>query len=65
MALTEQEQQLIQCIRELEDHGEFGITVRREGGAWEIGMSSGKIKSRGVGSTFGDAWDNINGLKFG
>jgi hypothetical protein len=45
------------------------LTVVREGGAWEIGMSAGKspgnvIKGRGVGATFGAAWDDITGLQF-
>ena len=64
MVLTEQEQQLIDCVRQLKDPGEFSITVTRKSGAWEIDMSAGKIKGRGVGRTFGAAWDDVAGLKF-
>jgi hypothetical protein len=64
MVLTEQERQLIECLRQLKDPDEFGITVTRENGAWEIGMTAGKIKGRGVGPTFDAAWDNVTGLRF-
>jgi hypothetical protein len=64
MVLTEQEQQLIDCLRQLKEPDELSITVRREYGAWEIDMSAGKIKGRGVGRTFGAAWDDVAGLSF-
>jgi hypothetical protein len=61
---TEQERQLIECIRRLKPTEKFGLAVRLEGGAWEIDMSIDNIKGRGVGATFDAAWDNITGLKF-
>lgn len=64
MVLTEQEHQLIEYIRRLKDPDEFSITVSRGNGAWEIGMSAGKMKARGVGATFDAAWDNVTGLSF-
>jgi hypothetical protein len=65
--LTEQERQLIECLRKLKD--DYGITVTRENGAWEVAMTGGKvkgreIKGRGVGQTFDAAWDNVTGLQF-
>jgi hypothetical protein len=64
MVLTEQEWQLIDCLRQLKEPDAFSITVTRDSGAWEIDMSAGKIKGRGVGRTFGAAWDDIAGLSF-
>jgi len=66
--LTEQERQLIECIRRLKDPDEFSITVALENGAWEINMSASRpgkvVRGRGVGSTFGAAWDSVTGLQF-
>jgi hypothetical protein len=64
MELSEQERQLIECLREQESTDEFGVTVKLGGGAWEVDMSAGQIKGRGVGRTFDAAWDNVTGLKF-
>ncbi|MFY9836085.1 MAG: hypothetical protein WAK55_06370 [Xanthobacteraceae bacterium] len=62
MVLTEQEQQLIECIRRLKEPDEFSVTITRGNRAWEIDMSAGKMKARGVGATFDAAWDNVTAL---
>ena len=64
--LTAQERQLIECLRQQPAAwaGSFSISIRLEDGAWEIEMRSGKIEGRGVGASFGAAWDGITGLQF-
>ena len=65
--LTDQERQLIECLRDQAAGprgDDFGISIRLEDGAWEIKMSSGKLQGRGVGANFDAAWDNITGLQF-
>jgi len=68
MDLTEQERQLVECIRRLKDPEQLSIIIRREDGAWELSMSAAAngnlAKSHGVGATFGAAWDNITGVSF-
>ena len=63
--LTEQEQQLIECLREAARDKEFGLTVTYENGAWEVDLSTDGNKGRGIGRTFAAAWDDVTGLKFG
>jgi hypothetical protein len=58
---TEQELQLIEMIRELEEGNEFQLTVARSLGAWNVTLSVTPLvayPSRGVGVTFNEAWDN-------
>jgi len=58
---TEQELQLIEMIRELEEGNEFQLTVARSLGAWNVTISVTPLleyPSRGVGVTFNEAWDN-------
>jgi hypothetical protein len=60
--MTEQEQQLIECLREASEFREWSLAIRREDGAFEILVSCDGKKGRGVGATFDAAWDNVAGL---
>ena len=57
MDVTEQEWQLIECLRE--DHDKFRLIVERQDGAWETTMSVPPQISRGIGATFAAAWDDM------
>jgi hypothetical protein len=60
MTLTDAERQFIEAMRQAST--DFRVEIKREGGAWEVELSenppNGKI-ARGVGATFGAAWDNV------
>jgi hypothetical protein len=63
--LTEQERQLIECIREQRQHDFFRVEIELQDGAWNITLTerdgAKPVRSgRGVGQTFDQAWDNIN-----
>ena len=62
---SEQERQLLEVLR---DHGvdvasEFRLLVQMQDGAWDVSLSIAPHDelntSRGTGSTFNDAWDNM------
>ena len=62
---SEQERQLLEVLR---DHGvdaasDFGLLVQKQDGAWDVTLSIAPHDqlntSRGTGSTFDDAWDNM------
>jgi hypothetical protein len=62
---TEQERQLLEVVREHEGDAtsDFRLLVQRQDGAWDVTLSIAPHDelntSRGTGSTFNDAWDNI------
>jgi hypothetical protein len=62
--MTDQEQQLIECLHEAAGFSEWSLAIRREDGAFEIMLSCDGKRGRGVGATFAAAWDNIAGLQF-
>ena len=62
---SEQERQLLEALR---DHGldaasDFRLLVQKQDGAWDVSLSIALHDelntSRGTGSTFNDAWDNM------
>jgi hypothetical protein len=61
---SEQERQLLETLR---DHGDaesdFRLLVQKQDGAWDVTLSIAPHDqlntSRGTGSTFSDAWDNM------
>ena len=64
--VNEQEQQLIEMLREWAGDDEYcladRIEIERNNGAWEIALSmpSKKKAAHGVGKTFAEAWDNVD-----
>jgi hypothetical protein len=65
MKLTEQEQDLIEVIRENASDDGFRLVLERQSGAWEVTFTA-PIKGprklatvRGVGTSFAAAWDNM------
>jgi hypothetical protein len=63
MKLTEQEQDLIEVIRENTNDDGFRLLLERQNGAWEVTLRApiwGKLATaRGVGTSFAAAWDNM------
>ena len=59
MELSEQEQQLIEILREWTGDDEYRLEIEHSLGAWEIKLSTPQKKkwARGTGSTFDEAWD--------
>jgi hypothetical protein len=62
---SEQERQLLEALR---DHkgdsvSDFRLLVQKQDGAWDVTLSIAPHdelnSSRGTGSTFNDAWDNM------
>jgi hypothetical protein len=65
MKLTQQEEQLIEVIRENANDEGFRLLLERQNGVWEVTPRApprrGKLGSaRGVGTSFTAAWDNMN-----
>ena len=62
MQLREQEEKLIDILREWGGNDECSLTIAFRDGAWETSISTvvkgKKISTRGVGRTFGEAWDS-------
>jgi hypothetical protein len=63
MGISSQEEQMCEMIREQSASDEFRLTVERRDGAWDITLSTAphdqRRMSRGTGTTFNDAWDNM------
>jgi hypothetical protein len=62
MELTEQESQLLEMIRELDEGEQLRLAVARRNGQWEVIVSAPpavRYNARGVGVTFDAAWDNL------
>ena len=63
METTEQEQQMVEVVREHNAHADFRLLVVRQDGAWDVTLSiephDELNTSRGTGATFNDAWGNM------
>jgi hypothetical protein len=60
MEPTEQERQMLECIREQGRHDRFRLTIELEEGVWQASMEAGGfVQVRGVGASFDQAWDNM------
>ena len=63
METTEQEQQMVEVVREHKAHADFRLLVERQDGAWDVTLSiephDELNTSRGTGATFNDAWGNM------
>jgi hypothetical protein len=63
METTEQEQQMVEVVRERKAHADFRLLVERQDGAWDVTLSiephDELNTSRGTGATFNDAWGNM------
>ena len=62
---SEQERQLLEVLRDqgIDVASEFRLLVQMQDGAWDLSLSIAPHDelntSRGTGSTFNDAWDNM------
>ena len=62
---SEQERQLLEVLRDhsVDVASEFRLLVQMQDGAWDLSLSIAPHDelntSRGTGSTFNDAWDNM------
>lgn len=65
MKASEQERQLLEVLRDRDGDAasEFRLLVQKQDGAWDVSLSIAPHDelntSRGTGSTFNDAWDNM------
>ena len=65
MELTSQEKELITALRQWEKDNSgkenLGLTIEWKYGAWEIAyLPQRDAHYRGIGQTFGEAWDDMN-----
>ena len=62
-ALTAEEWEMIETIRENREEDGFRLLIERKGGTWKIELSSKKVPypGRGTGSDFNQAWSNVTG----
>jgi hypothetical protein len=59
-ALTDEEWEMIETIRENKEDDGFRLLIERKDGIWEIGLiRSAKVSYRGAGVDFNEAWRNI------
>jgi hypothetical protein len=65
-ALTDQEWEMIEIIRENRQEDGFRLLIERRDGAWEIELKSKRVPypGRGTGADFNDAWSNVIGVGF-
>ena len=62
---SEQERQLLEVLRDHDGDAasDFRLLVQKQDGAWDVSLSIAPHDelntSRGTGSTFNDAWDNM------
>ena len=59
---TEQERQLLSILREWVEKDHYRLVIEFNDGAWEIEISApshGHEATRGVGSSFATAWDEM------
>jgi hypothetical protein len=61
MDITQQEQQMLELLREWAGGDQYRLLIERQDGAWDITLSEvGKPHTaRGTGATFGEAWDDM------
>ena len=60
-ALTDEEWDMIETIRENREDDGFRLLIERKHGVWEIELKSAKMPNleRGTGVDFNQAWGNI------
>ena len=60
-ALTDEEWEMIETIRENREDDGFRLLIERKHGIWEIELKSAKVPylERGAGVDFNQAWGNI------
>ena len=60
-ALTDEEWEMIETIRENREDDDFRLLIERKHGVWEIELKSAKVPNleRGTGVDFNQAWVNI------
>ena len=63
MQISEQEQQMIECIHEQRPGDQFALTIEWLDGAWNITLAAGQNDAqrtaRGTGVSFDAAWENM------
>jgi len=62
MELSEQEQQLVEVLREWDHVGEYRLTIELHG-VWDVALQrqdTGVRAVRGTGPTFAEAWDAMD-----
>jgi hypothetical protein len=62
-ALTDEEWEMIETIRENREEDGFRLLIERRGGTWEIELKSKRVPypERGTGADFNQAWSNVTG----
>jgi len=65
-ALTDEEWEMIEIIRENRQEDDFRLLIERKEGAWEIELRSKRVPypERGTGADFNKAWSNVIGIGF-
>ena len=62
MELTDAERQFIEIMRDHDAREDLNVEVKTTSGAWDVSISAvtnrKRLTARGVGRTFGEAWDN-------
>ena len=60
-ALTDEEWELIETIRENRESDGFRLLIERKHGIWEVELKSMRVPNleRGVGIDFNQAWGNM------
>jgi len=59
-ALTDEEWEMIETIRENREDVGFRLLIERKDSVWEIELrKSAKVSYRGAGADFNQAWHNI------
>ena len=63
-ALTDEEWQMIETIRENRDKDGFSLLIERQAGACaiELKVENLPFPERGTGADFSQAWSNLTGL---
>ena len=65
-ALTGEEWEMIEIIRENKDEDGFRLLIERRDGAWKIELKSPRVPNpeRGAGTDFDQAWGSIINVGF-
>ena len=66
MDITEQEQQMLELLREWNKSRNYHLQIEIVDGVWDIAMKElgTQSASRGMGESFNAAWDNMTPLHF-
>jgi hypothetical protein len=61
-ALTDEEWELIETIRENRERDGFRLLIERKHGIWEMELKSTRVPNpeRGAGNDFNQAWSNMS-----